>query len=350
MKPMSAPEPMPSGAIRISVVIPFRDASAHLQACLNAVQRSEGPPHELILVDDGSNDESRVIARRSGAKVITLPESRGPAFARNRGAEQASGDVLFFIDADVLCRHDTLAKIAESFSRDPGLSAVIGSYDEDPPARNFLSRYKNLTHHFVHQHGSSEASTFWTGCGAVRRSIFREFGGFDETYRRPSIEDIELGYRMRAAGRRIGLRKDLLVAHAKVWGLGNLLRSDIRDRAIPWTALQLQHGSLLNDLNVTVSQRIASLMAWVFVAGAAGGFFNAALWLAAGVGGAGLVSINRDLYRFYLRKGGGFFALGCAGMHVLYYLYSTAAFSAGCVRHLRPGTAPAAGARARHSN
>ncbi len=338
-----------SPSVRISVVIPFRDASAHLHDCLAALRGSDRLPYELILVDDGSHDGSHAMARLSGAKVVTLPESRGPAFARNRGAEQASGDVLVFIDADVLCHRDTLSKIADAFSRDPGLSAVIGSYDESPPANNFLSRYKNLTHHYVHQHGLSEASTFWTGCGAVRRSVFRELGGFDETYRRPSIEDIELGYRMRAAGRRIALRKDLLVRHAKVWTLGSLLRSDVLDRAIPWTALQLEYGSILNDLNVTVPQRVAALLAWVLIAGAAGGFVWPPLWLAACAGAAGLILINHGLYRFYLRSGGWPFALGCAGMHVMYYLYSTAAFCAGCALRGRRGTVPAASARARHS-
>ena len=57
-----------------------------------------------------------------------------------------------------------------------------------------VSQYRNLLHHFVHQHGHAEASTFWAGCGAIRRAAFDAVGGFDAArFPRPSIEDIELG-------------------------------------------------------------------------------------------------------------------------------------------------------------
>ena len=77
-----------------------------------------------------------------------------------------------------------------------------------PRLQGVVSQYRNLLHHFVHQHGNSEASTFWAGCGAIRRSVFEEMGGFDEQrFPTPSIEDIELGYRLRQAGHRILLDK-----------------------------------------------------------------------------------------------------------------------------------------------
>ncbi len=58
-------------------------------------------------------------------------------------------------------------------SEEPDLAAVFGSYDDEPAAPNFLSQYKNLFHHFVHQQGSAEASTFWSGCGAILWPTFR---------------------------------------------------------------------------------------------------------------------------------------------------------------------------------
>ena len=56
---------------------------------------------------------------------------------------------------------------------EPGIAAVFGSYDDEPGAPNLVSQYRNLLHHFVHQTGRTEASTFWTGCGAVRRDALR---------------------------------------------------------------------------------------------------------------------------------------------------------------------------------
>jgi glycosyltransferase involved in cell wall biosynthesis len=313
----------------ISVIIPFHNAEQYLDRCLEAVVHSRNVEYELVLVDDASTDSSREIALRYRDNILTLPGTRGPAFARNRGAERARGSLLFFIDADVFCRADTLEKIEEIFRSEPDLSAVIGSYDDDPPAAGFLSRYKNLTHHFVHQHGAAEASTFWTGCGAIRKRVFDDAGGFDESYLRPSIEDIELGYRLKAMGHRIALCRSLVVKHAKHWTLAGLLRSDIFDRAIPWTVLQLSHGKILNDLNLNLSQRWSSILVFFALICGALSFWRLE-WLIGLAGAlAPVLYWNRRLYLFYYRRGGAAFAAGSVLMHWLYYVYSLAAFGWG---------------------
>ena len=83
---------------------------------------------------------------------------------------------------------------------DPGLVAVFGSYDDDPPADGAVSTFRNLLHHHVHQAAAGPASTFWAGLGALRRDAFLASGGFDERrYPASSVEDIELGMRLSAA-------------------------------------------------------------------------------------------------------------------------------------------------------
>jgi GT2 family glycosyltransferase len=144
----------------------------------------------------------------------------GPAAARKTGAQVARGKYLYFIDADCELQPDTLARIAEVFQADPGLDALFGSYDDTPGAANFMAQYKNLFHHYVHQKSSELASTFWTGCGVIRRAQFLALGGFDlQRYRRPAIEDIDLGYRLKRAGGRIRLVKHVQVKHLKAWTL-----------------------------------------------------------------------------------------------------------------------------------
>ena len=76
-------------------------------------------------------------------------------------------------------KETTLASVAEDFTENPDIAAVFGSYDDEPAEKNFLSQYKNLVHHYVHQQSSSEAVTFWAGCGAIRKEIFFSVGGFD---------------------------------------------------------------------------------------------------------------------------------------------------------------------------
>jgi hypothetical protein len=206
-----------------------------------------------------------------------------------------------------------------------------------------VSQYRNLLHHFVHQHGDAAASTFWAGCGAVRRDVFVELGGFDqERFPRPSIEDIELGYRLRAAGHRILLDKALQGTHLKRWTLRSVVKTDVLCRAIPWARLNLDRQASFTDLNLKASQRIsvalvggASLCVLLAVAhqGFAGG---------AAAGALGVVILNRDFFGFLRRQRGLVFAAACVPLHLLYFFYSglSYAFASLEFRLRGPGQSP----------
>ncbi|MGO9468697.1 MAG: glycosyltransferase family 2 protein [Isosphaeraceae bacterium] len=246
----------------ISVVVPVRNNPQELRLCLERLFASTYTSYEVIVVDDASTDETAQVAADLGAKVLRLGSRRGPAGARNRGAEMARGEYLFFLDSDVCVHPETLQELHDTFVRDPDLDAAFGSYDTQPTAENVLSAYKNLFHHFVHQDSDERATTFWSGCGAVRRSVFSKMGGFSARYERPSIEDIELGRRLHAAGHRIMLNKRMQVTHLKRWTLWSIIKTDVRDRGVPWTELMLREGSVTNDLNTKVSQRISVVLAY----------------------------------------------------------------------------------------
>lgn len=252
----------------ISVVIPAYNGGRNLDQCLDAVERLLRAPDELIVVDDGSTDGSveRAVAR--GIRVLRTSGRRGPAEARNIGAAAATGEIVFFLDADVCVHADAVDRVITVLA-DPSVDAVIGSYDDDPSSPDFLSQYKNLMHCFVHQTASSEASTFWSGCGAIRRKVFLEMSGFDANYTRPAIEDIELGYRMRQGGRRIVLDRELRARHLKRWTFWGLVRTDVLDRGIPWTELILRDQRMPNDLNLQISQRVSIGLVFVILAYAA---------------------------------------------------------------------------------
>jgi len=180
--------------IKISVIVPVYNNPRDLQDCLSALLRSSGGDCEIIVVDDASTDGTSSVAERMGVMVLRLTQNSGPAAARNFGAIHARGEVLFFVDADVVVAPGTLERVLKVMENDSELAAVFGSYDAQPRAAGVISQYRNLLHHFVHQTGNSEASTFWAGCGAIRRAVFEKIGGFDQKqFRRPSIEDIELG-------------------------------------------------------------------------------------------------------------------------------------------------------------
>jgi glycosyltransferase involved in cell wall biosynthesis len=258
------------------VVIPAYNSATHLQLCLEALTAGRSVPHEIIVVDDGSTDNTPEVLAGDHLKAMNTGGRRGPAMARNLGAAEATGDVLLFLDSDVCVQPDTLQMVSAAFEADPQLDALMGSYDNEPGSPDFLSQYRNLMHAYVHQTGAQRASTFWSGCGAIRRSVFLEHSGFQEAYgRRPAIEDIELGFRLVLAGRKIILDRTLQVKHLKHWTFWNLAKTDILDRGIPWTELILRDRFMPNDLNLQLSQRVSVALVFVLV-GLYG--FTALLW------------------------------------------------------------------------
>ena len=249
--------------LKISVIIPVHNSASYLKSCLAGLRQSTFSEYDCIVVDDASTDDSAEVAASFDCRVMRLSTNQGPSIARNQAAREAKGDILFFIDADVLIPPDTLQLVWDRFAADPQLDALIGSYDDQPSQQGFLSQYKNLFHHYVHQTSRTTASTFWSGCGAIRREVFAQYNGFSEEYKRPSVEDIELGYRMRADGCKMVLDGRLQVKHLKAWTFWRLIRTDILDRGIPWIELILRSASMPDDLNVQVSQRISVVLVYL---------------------------------------------------------------------------------------
>lgn len=313
----------PDHSICISIIVPAYNNPQDLIESLSALKASACPGSEIIVVDDASTDDIAAVAAGMGIHFLRLATNSGPAAARNYGARHARGKILFFVDADVVVTPEAVSRVAEVFAAHPDLAAVFGSYDARPRAEGVVSQYRNLLHYFVHQNGKPEASTFWAGCGAIRRSVFQEVGGFDERrFPYPSIEDIELGYRLRRAGHRILLDKALQGTHLKRWTLRSAIRTDIRCRAVPWARLMLESKHAPDDLNLKGTQRLSvalTALACVFLALAT---VRAELLAVAAVSLLGVVILNRALFTFFVRQRGLRFAAACIPLQLLHYLYS----------------------------
>lgn len=317
------------------MIVPVRDGAAYLSDTLPAILRSLPEGGELIVSDDGSRDGSADLAARIGAVVLRNAVATGPAAARNRGARRARGDTIAFLDADVKVHSDTLVRLVEAL-QEPAVAAVFGSYDDRPPGRSWISLYKNLAHHFVHQRARRDAATFWAGCGAIRREVFFEVGGFDEAYRRPSIEDVELGHRLRRAGHVIRLDPKALVTHLKTWTLSSWLVSDLRDRAIPWARLLRSGAKLPRDLNFRWADRVAALLVPVAIlALCATPVARGLLILAAACLTAAAV-IDRAFLAFCARTVSPFFAAAAAILHSLHRLAGLVGFAVGLLTPAPP--------------
>ena len=322
--PADPASPEPRGP-RLSVVIPVKDGAVDLGDCLRRLRETAGLHFELIVVDDGSSDHSADVAASFGATVVRQAETSGPAAARNVGALRASAPIIFFLDADVAVHPETIPRALARFDADPDLAALFGSYDDRPAAPGLVSRYRNLLHHFVHQQGTFHADlrpvrTFWTGCGAIRKDIFLAHGGFDPTrYRRPAIEDIELGYRITRSGRPIVLARDVKATHLKRWTFLGMVRTDIFSRGVPWLLLMKRLKVDETDLNVDLSGRLSVAATGLGGIAAIGSAVHPLAGVLAVLCVAAIVGLNRRFYAFLARTRGLGFATACLPLHLVYF-------------------------------
>ncbi len=292
-------------APRIGVIVPATDGPSTLKRCVDAIRDSSDSPEEVI--------------------VVTEPVGAGPAAARNAGAERATGDILVFVDADVIVHPDALGRIRAAFGRDPSLKALFGSYDDQPGAPGAVSGFRNLLHHHIHQQAAGPAETFWAGLGAIRRQAFLGAGGFDQArFPRASIEDVELGMRLAAGGGRVWLDPEIQGTHLKGWTLLGMLRTDFARRGLPWVRLLLRSRTVPRHLNLGWTHRlsaVASLLALFAVVRRRPGLLAGAA--------LALVGLNRSLYVLVLRRLGPGGALAGIGVHMLHHLAATASVAAG---------------------
>jgi hypothetical protein len=229
---------------------------------------------------------------------------------------------------------NTLALVERHFTENTEIAALFGSYDDHPLHRNWVSLYKNLQHHFVHHQSQKESSSFWTGVGAIHRDVFLGLGGFDSSYSRPSIEDIELGVRLKASGYRIHLCPDVQVTHLKRWNICSLLRTDILDRAIPWTRLIYSTSRLPTDLNLDWKSRLSALGVWGFLILFKLGLSFPFAWIGVPTLAGLLIAVNFPLYRFFFQRGGLWFATGAVLLHFFYFFYSSLTFGLVSIEYL----------------
>jgi glycosyltransferase involved in cell wall biosynthesis len=331
---MTNPDSRQEAALPVlSVIVAVADGAKHLQPCLQAALASDlpRPLWELVVVDDGSLDRTAEVAAGLADVLVRLPgPPNGPAYARNRGVECSLGEILVFVDADVCLHRDALRRIALTFVTRPDLGAVFGSYDADPTAPGLISQYRNLRHHFVHQREAGNAETFWAGLGAMRRAVFVRAGRFDEWhFPKPQIEDIELGWRVRALDVPILLDPTIQGTHLKGWTLKGVVKADLENRGIPWIRLQLALGKTHRPARL-----VFSASEWFYTALACAALVLLLVAIRVGVPAiaslAGLLIVmvlvgNLDLYRFLARHRGPLFALRVIPVHILYYLANGAA-------------------------
>ena len=243
---------------RVSIVMPVYNAEATLAECLTRVFQATYDSFELVLVDDGSTDRSRAIAQSFPVRIVPSPGRVGPAVARNIGARAAVGEILFFIDSDVMLRPDSLSRLADAFD-DRTVDALCGVQSAQMRHHDLVSQYKNLWMRWTYLRQTGDVPLFYTTAAAIRREAFLRVGGFDEGYATPNVEDTAFGQKLARMGLAVRVHAPLEVEHVKRYSLLSLLRTDFM-RAVSLTRLKLRHLGDVGDNNTSVpSTYIASV-------------------------------------------------------------------------------------------
>ncbi|MEZ4706697.1 MAG: glycosyltransferase family 2 protein [Caldilineaceae bacterium] len=207
----------------ISIIIPTYNAEESIRPCLNAVFSSAYSPVEVIVVDDGSKDKTCQIVAEYGVSVIQQEINKGQGAARNLGSQVSRGDILLFIDSDIVVNRDTLKLIAEYMHAYPHVSAITGTLSKQHPNENFFSQYKNLYMNAIFSRVQRNVDFIFGSIFVVRRGDYLQM---EES--RILAEDTELGFRMSLAGKKIHLLHHLEVVHLKHYNLKSLVINDFQ--------------------------------------------------------------------------------------------------------------------------
>lgn len=245
--------------MKFSVIVPAYNSGDTILALLNSLSNQTFKDFEVIVVDDGSQDNTPDIVRSFPYRLIQLTRNHGPAYCRNIGADTAQGEILVFTDSDCLVDHNWLENIHKNYLQND-IEAIMGKLVLMPstllgdsisalgfPAGGAIGFDKIWK---VDQQGFTDSLS---SCNcAVRKDIFDKIGGFDESFPYPGGEDTLLAYNLSRLNYRIKYCPDVLVFH------------EARDSLKGFLKWQYRRGisSFLFSTKVSDKNRFVSLRIW----------------------------------------------------------------------------------------
>ncbi|MFC5830998.1 glycosyltransferase family 2 protein [Nonomuraea insulae] len=315
----------------VSAIVPNYNYAASLTLCLRAMRAQTYGPIELIVVDDGSTDDSVEVARGLGVRVIRTERNMGVAGARNLGVAHARGEILIFVDSDVAPYPDAVEVAVGMLAADPGLGAVCSIHDPEPLIRDSLvEEYRALQYHYWTVSSEGPISFLFPALMAMPRRVFDDIGPFNTRLR--ETEEVDYGHRLTQRYEMV-LTSAVRSRHDHDHKLFKLLRKLYR-RGRARVPLYARRRRFARGFE-TSSRAGGSLAALAALAAAP-------LAIPLGPAGAALsalalaVSLLADLgmYRFVLRRRGPLFLLYFGVVHFLVNVTIAAGVAAGVARWL----------------
>lgn len=194
----------------ISIIMPVYNSARTLETSLKAIYNSNYNNFELIVVDDGSTDNSIKIAEKFPCRIIKKKQNTGAGDSRNIGAKSAKGEILIFIDSDCIVKPNTILQITESFKK--GADVVAGTYSKTSGNnKNIYDNYHSLFCYY--NYTNSSVALFGTFCAAIKKNLFIELGGFDDSIKGATVEDLKFQYKIQDMNIKYDINMDAQVFH-----------------------------------------------------------------------------------------------------------------------------------------
>ncbi|MEV4625091.1 glycosyltransferase family 2 protein [Micromonospora sp. NPDC049523] len=206
----------------VSVIVPNYNYAESLDLCLRSILDQTYPNVEILVVDDCSTDQSIAVAETLGVRVISTGVNGGCGQARNIGAANTSGDLLCYVDSDLVMAPDAVANAVRLLADDATIGAVCGIEDPEPLLHDTaVARYRGLQYHYWSISSEGDISFLFPAVCVIRRDVFDEIGPFNPALRQ--TEEVDYGYRLTRRYRMV-LTSDVHGRHDHDHELRGLLR------------------------------------------------------------------------------------------------------------------------------
>jgi len=197
----------------LSIIIPSYNSIKTIDNCLSSIFKSKFKNYEVIVVSDNSNDGSNNIIKKYPCRLIKLKRNVGAAAARNVGAKIAKGDILVFLDSDVIIKSNALKIINKNF-KNKKINLIQGIYSHKPNYKKLTTQYlQSHTCYYLFSKNKKFTESLCTCFVSIRRELFLEIKGFDENFHSSNSEDEDLGYRLIGKGHLIPIDRRLNAFH-----------------------------------------------------------------------------------------------------------------------------------------
>jgi len=212
----------------ISIIIPAYNAEKPLPACLCSLlnQSINASGYEIIVVDDGSSDNTGMVVKGFKSVNLLRQKNQGPAAARNEGVKHAKGNIILFTDSDCVPNRDWIEQMILPFKRDNDIAGVKGTYRTKQ--RSLAARFVQIEYEDKYDllRKSKYIDFIDTYSAAFKRDVFRKFRGYDTEFPVACAEDVELSYRISKKGYKMVFNPKAVVYHTHP----NTIRSYLRKK------------------------------------------------------------------------------------------------------------------------